>query len=186
MALVLKVDATDLGRMSRAFRDLSVEQRDRILYRALNRAGDQAFTQVKRVLAKETGLKVGRVAPALKKRRADLGRLRYEIDARGGHLKITGGNFGARQVARGVSHRAWGRRQVAEGAFVPKGRSVAFKRVRRSRLPIENLWGPAIPREMVRGKSGEAIRGKVATVFIPRVLHETERSIARAKARYGL
>lgn len=186
MPVVLRIDASDLGDMAKAFRYVSLEARDKILYRALNRTGDQAFTAVKRVLSKETGLKIGRVARALNKRKAFTGRLAYEIVARGGFLKITAGNFGARQVRRGVSHRAWGRRQTAQGAFIPSGYSVAFKRLGRERLPIRALYGPAIPREMVRGESDQAIRGKVRTVFIPRVLHETERAIASAKGRYGL
>ena len=186
MPVTLHIDASDLGDMAQAFRDIARDEKTKIIHRALNRTGDQAFTVVKRVLAKETGLKVGRVARHLKKNRAGPNLLRYEIEARGGYLTITKGNFGARQIRKGVSHKAWGRRQTADGAFIPKGRRVAFKRLSRARLPIKALYGPSIPREMVRGESDKAIRIKVAAVFIPRVLHETNRSIARAKRRHGL
>lgn len=186
MVFALKIEARDLGNMARAFRDVAEDERSRIIYRALNRTGDQSFTAVKRVLAKETGLKVGRVAAALKKTRAGPGLLTYQIDARGGYLTVTKGNFGARQTRKGVSHSAWGRRTLADGAFIPNGHSVAYKRVGKGRYPIRALYGPAIPKEMIRGESDNAIRAKIATVFIPRVLHETNRSFAKVKGRYGL
>jgi hypothetical protein len=145
-----------------------------------------AFTRVRRVLAKETGLPFGRVGKALSKHKASAGSLTYTITARSQYFKITGGNFGARQVRKGVSHRAWGRRQVADGAFIPKGMSVAFKRLGPKRLPIKALYGPSIPREMIRGQSGAVIRQMVATVFIPRALHELRREIVRVKSKYGL
>lgn len=182
--LAIKVDTREIAKVGQALSEVGLAVRERVLYRALNRTGDMATTQVKRTLAKETGLKVSRIGQALKKTRARPGFLTYAIDARGGFLKITTGNFGARQVRAGVSHKAWNRRQTAKGAFMV-GR-VAFKRLGRARLPIRALYGPAIPREMVRGHSEQVIQGMVATVFIPRTLHEIDRELKKAKARHGL
>ena len=51
------------------------------------------------------------------------------------------------------------------------GNSV-FKRVGKARLPIERLWGPAVPVEMLRDEAHAAW-----TDQHPRVLRESERLI---------
>lgn len=198
---VIKIDDRQLKDVGVALREVAEKNRTRIMYRALNRTGDMTYTKVKAVLVKETGLRPGRVSNALTKHKAGPGRLVYIIDGKGGFFKITKGNFGAKQIGRsgrsmtrrmsksqgfGVMHHAWGRHQIADGAFIPKGMSVAFRRLGPKRLPIKALYGPAIPREMIRGKTGEVAPGVVQAVFIPRVMHEIDREIKAAKARHGL
>lgn len=180
----IRIDLSKLEDVGRALRDVANESRTRIIAMALNRTGDMAATQIKRVLVKETGLPAGRVGAALRKIRAGGGRLVYIIEAKSGWFPITSGNFGARETRKGVSHRAWGKSQTADGAFLAG--SVAMTRVSKSRLPIKKLWGPNIAREMERGQSGPVAQATVRAVFIPRVLHEIDRSIKAAKARYGL
>lgn len=184
--IVTKIDDSDLKAVGKALREVGDQTKTRILYRALNRAGDKSATQIKRVLAKETGLPVGRVGRALTKISASSGRLIYKIDAKGGYLKITAGNFKARQVRKGVSHGAWGRRQTAKGAFIPKGMSVAFKRLSKRRLPIKALYGPAIPREMVRGESRKVAPVMLKQVFVPEAMRQLDRELKAAAARHGL
>jgi len=173
-----------LDKVARALEEVGREVRDKIIARALNRAGDMAATQIKRVLVKETGLRAGRVAAVMKKIRAGGSRIKFEIVVRDGWSTITAGNFGARETGVGVTHRAWGRSQTARGAFMAGG--VAYTRQGPQRLPIKALYGPNIAREMERGQSLTVATATVGRVFIPRVLHEIDRDLQRVKGKYGL
>lgn len=184
MQTVIRIDGRELGDMAAAFRELSDAAQMRVMYRALNKGGDKGATQIKRVLRDETGLPARRVARHLRKQRAFPGGLRYIIHARGDHTKITVGNFGARQTRKGVSHKAWNRRQTADSAFMA-GR-VAFKRLGRARLPIKALYGPNVAREMERGASGSVLTTVTAGVVIPEAIRLTDREIRRVKGKYGL
>lgn len=50
--------------------------------------------------------------------------------------------FGGRQTKKGVSHKAWGRRQVAKGAFIGNSGRTAF--IRRRNGKIRGAWGPGL------------------------------------------
>lgn len=179
-----RVDASGLEKVAKALQEVAEATRAKIISRALNRTGDQAATQMKRVLSKETGLRIGRVASVMKKIRAGGSRTRYEIIVRDKWTTITAGNFGAREVKMGVRHRAWGRSQTAKGAFIVGG--VAYHRQGPERMPIKALYGPNIAKEMLRGESFKVAEAKVNEVFIPRVLHEIDRELQRVKGKYGL
>lgn len=181
--LVYRIDAAAIQRLVPALTDLSRSQKNKVIPRALNRVGDMAFTQVKRILAKETGAKVGRVAKALSKIRASYGTHDYEIRARDEFMTLK--DFGPRQGKKGVSAAPWHKRRVFAHTFIGPNRHV-FKRLTAARKPIEKLWGPAIPREMMRGKTEQYVNEVAATHLVPRILYETEREIARVKATHGL
>jgi hypothetical protein len=81
----------------------------------------------------------------------------------GRHLPLS--VFGAKQFSYGVRAKVWGRAQTYRSAFVV-GRlgGNVFKRTSKARFPIEQLWGPAVPVEMLRDEAlaaWEAHRGKV-------------------------
>ena len=69
--------------------------------------------------------------------------------------------------------KIWGRAQTFGSAFVVKryGGGV-FKRTGKGRFPIEQLWGPAVPVEMLRDEAYAAW-----TDQHPRVLNESARLI---------
>jgi len=182
---LFRVDAPDLAKAGEALRNVGQETKTKIIVRALNRTGDSAFTQIKRVLASQTGLKVGRVASVMTKDRAHAGSLKFIITAKDKWTRITAGNFGARETKVGVSHRAWNRLTRAEGSFMIG--SVAVTRKSSARLPLKSLYGPNVAREMVRGnRSLLAAQKSLGDVFVPRVLHEVDRELKKQKARYGL
>lgn len=53
--------------------------------------------------------------------------------------------FNARQTKRGVSHRAYGRRQTAEGAFIGNsGRTVFVRKGRKRSAGVRPAWGPGL------------------------------------------
>jgi hypothetical protein len=73
-----------------------------------------------------------------------------------------------------VRAKIWGKAQSFRSAFVVKrhGGGV-FKRTGKARFPIEQLWGPAVPVEMLRDEAYAAW-----TDQHPRVLTESARLIA--------
>ena len=81
--------------------------------------------------------------------------------------------FGAKQFSYGVRAKIWGRAQTFRSAFiVNRYGNGAFKRQGKARFPIEQLWGPAVPVEMLRDEAQVAW-----TDQHPRVLRESERLI---------
>lgn len=146
--------------------------------RALNRTIDVARTNVTRALVSQTGLKFGRVRKATSVLRSSSTSLSAELRARDGYTSLR--DFGARQTKRGVSAAPWGRRQVFDGAFIVKlyGGHV-YKREGRKRFPIQKLYGPAIPNEMVKGQSRQAFYRAVETELPKRLDHELGRLFAR-------
>ena len=89
----------------------------------------------------------------------------------GRHLPLS--FFGAKQFSYGVRAKIWGRAQTFRSAFVIGrfGNSV-FKRTSKARFPIEQLWGPAVPVEMLRDEALAAWQDQH-----PRVLTESTRLI---------
>ena len=76
----------------------------------------------------------------------------------GRHLPLS--FFGAKQFSYGVRAKIWGRAQTFRSAFVVKryGGGV-FKRTGKARFPIEQLWGPSVPKEMLRDEAYAAWTG---------------------------
>ena len=85
----------------------------------------------------------------------------------GRHLPLS--FFGAKQFSYGVRAKIWGRAQTFRSAFVVKryGGGV-FKRTGKARFPIEQLWGPAVPVEMMRDEAFAAWQAQH-----PRILTES-------------
>ncbi|MGA0615935.1 phage tail protein [Paracoccus sp. KR1-242] len=147
------------------------------MVRAINHETAKAHTQVKRVLRDETGIKYGDINSAVKRKRASVSsrRLSSAIIARGGAMPLK--YFAARQFRYGVRAKPWNRAQRFDGAFIVKTLSGhVFKRSGKKRLPIEMLWGPSLPKEMLREKAVNAFNK--ATDQIPaRAVHEITRII---------
>lgn len=146
--------------------------------RALNRTIDRARTDVTRALVSQTGLKYGRVRKATSVLRSSATSLSAELRARDGYTSLK--DFAPRKTKRGVSAAPWGRRQVFDGSFIVKlyGGHV-YKREGRGRFPIQKLYGPAIPNEMVMGQSRQAFYRVVETELPKRLDHELGRLFAR-------
>lgn len=182
----IAVDASALERVSAAFRDLSQRQKTVVVTRALNRVGDQAYTQVVRDVAKQTGAKQRRVRAVVDKKKAwaNSGSV-YRIVARDGHMPLK--DFNARPVKKGVSAAPWNKRRIFRGTFMVAslGGNV-FRRVGEGRTPIKKLWGPAIPKEMVRGETAKNAMSLIRTKLPERIIHETEFELGRIKAKHRL
>lgn len=170
--ITFKWQGNGIARLTAAMEKLEGPRKRKALRRALNHTGDKTFTIVRRVLAKQMGLTQGDLMRrGLSKRRANESSMTYEIIGRGGFIPLK--DFRARQGARGVSAAPWGERRMFKSTFiVPSLGGNVFKRAGRKRLPIEKLWGPAIPRELVKDATAQAFQATVAASLVPRVEHE--------------
>jgi len=171
----VEIDTRDLARFENLFRQIG-NQAPNAIRRAINWTGDKARTQVVRVLAKQTGAKYGAVRRAMLTKRATYGRLAYRIVAFGGFMSLK--DFSPRQRRDGVSAAPWGKRRIFVHAFIAPtmGGHIFVREVhggkRVGRLPVRQLFGPAIPREMMQGDTREMFLRTVDAQLIPRVEHE--------------
>lgn len=96
--------------------------------------------------------------------------------------------FSARQLRLGVTARPWARRQFFKHAFIidtPRQNAHVFIRTSKARLPIGLLWGPAIPKEMMKEKTVNAFNHTTEGIA-KRAVHELHRiSFGRADNQRG-
>ena len=138
----------DLDKLQRNLNDYQKKQLPKATWWALNQTGARVGRQMVKEVAKEAGV----TQKDLKRRgfyfaaKARLKDLVFEVRSRYGAIPLK--DFRPVQTKVGVSHKAWGKKQVAEGAFIVNsiGRHV-FKRRTAKRLPIDKLHGP-IPFKM--------------------------------------
>jgi len=145
----------------------------RAFNRALNSEGNKIRTQVRRALRQQTGAKAALVNRETRVIRSSFSNLSYTIEARGEHLGLS--HFSPRQFGYGVRAKPWGRWQRFDGAFLVGSLSNnAFVREGRARLPIRKMFGPAIPKEMLKDATRDAFEAAQ-----PNVLAEATRQVAR-------
>lgn len=152
-----------------------VGERDakRAFTRALNSEGSKIRTKVRRALREQTGAKAGLINRETRSFRASFSDLRYTISARGDYLGLS--HFSPRQFAYGVRAKPWGRFQRFPHAFlVGSLGGNAFVREGPRRFPIKKMFGPAIPKEMVKDASAQAFEENQ-----PDVLREATRQLQR-------
>jgi hypothetical protein len=139
---------------------------------ALNKEGRKSFTQLRRALAQQSSIPRGAVNAATRFKSSTTAAMSTVTSGSGRHLPLS--FFGAKQFSYGVRAKIWGKAQSFRSAFVVKryGGGV-FKRTGKARFPIEQLWGPAVPVEMLRDEAYAAW-----TDQHPRVLTESARLIA--------
>lgn len=135
--------------------------------KALDEVGNKTKTIVTRTVAKQAGVKYGRAKSILRARQAmGVGMGSYEIVARDVTMSLK--EFEPRRTAKGVSARPWGKRRVFPHTFMgPNGH--VFVRRGKSRLPIHKLFGPAIPKEMVKDETERVFYATVAARLGPAV-----------------
>ncbi|WP_421998192.1 hypothetical protein [Roseovarius confluentis] len=154
--------------------------------RAINHTGDKARTLVRRALSEQMGLtqKRLRALNALSVRRANFGALEYTITGSGKELSLK--EFGAKQFKFGVRAKPWGQIQRFKGAFIFAGHRKSGKPVGGGHVfvrtgginrnsgrnnAIRKMWGPSVPKEMIRRASLEAFEN-TAKDLGPRIRHE--------------
>jgi hypothetical protein len=147
---------------------------------ALNKEGRKSFTQLRRSLSNQSSIPRGAVNAATRFKSASRSTMATVTSGTGRHLPLS--FFGTKQFSYGVRAKIWGKAQTFRSAFVVKryGGGV-FKRTGKARFPIEQLWGPAVPVEMLRDEAHAAWQEQH-----PRILTESSRLIALMLSGAGL
>lgn len=149
---------------------LSSRDRRAVLRRAISHEGRKFRTSEKRELAEITGLTKGRVAKALTAKTNSTA-LEFVLTARDSYTTMK--EFKPTQTAAGVMASPWGKRQLFKSAFKVDRFGDVFVREGPKRGPIQLIFGPAIPVEMVReSNKTDDILFRFRDSVADRVLHE--------------
>lgn len=174
-----------LRRYGNALGALGDRQAHAALARAVNRTTDTIHGRVIRAIAKQSSIPTAIVRKSLRKqlvRPGGGGALEGRIDARGNPLPLR--DFRPKQFTWGVRAKVWGRIQRFPGTFIfagtyrsgnPVGNMHVFHRLSAKSLPIEILFGPSVPEEMVKDESARVFEQVAADMLPRRVAHEIER-----------
>ena len=153
------------------------------LRRSFTRAAKTGVTVMSRLIAKDTGLKVGDVKKEIK----------TAINTENAQISVTGariplikfrakGPEPSRGQGRGVSYRLPGSKGRVKKAFIatmPSGhRGVFVRKEGADRHPIVELRGPSLPK--VFDKHAEAGRTAAVESLVKNLKHEMEFAIKRA------
>ncbi|WP_065755226.1 hypothetical protein [Bradyrhizobium paxllaeri] len=177
----LSIDARELIQVGDVYDQIG-KQTPLALSRALNWVGNKARTAAGRALAEQTGLRYGKVRAEIRTYPSRPTDLEYSIGVSGRPLGLK--DFGARQVRAGVSAAPWATRRVFPHTFiVDKLGGQVFVRESKKRLPIRKLWGPALPKELVKDEVPKAWDEVAKRDFPGRVLHEVERLFQQPKSQ---
>ena len=175
------LEADDLRtRFEAACNRLGENEARRAFSMALNKEGRKSLTQLRRSLSIQSSIPRGAVNAATRFKSATRATMATVTSGTGRHLPLS--FFGAKQFSYGVRANIWGRAQTFRSAFVVKRYSGGvFKRTGMARFPIEQLWGPSIPKEMLRDEALAAWQEQH-----PRILTESSRLIALMLSGAGL
>jgi hypothetical protein len=126
------------------------------LAKAVDEVGKKTRTKMIRSLVAQTGARYRAVSKVIITRSAmGKGEGSYDIIARDVTLSLK--EFGPRQTQRGISAAPWGTRRIFPHTFVGPGGHIFVRKFvngkRADRKPIRKLYGPAIPKEMVKGQT---------------------------------
>lgn len=146
---MISIKTQNLRRLQRRLKSQYPKVYKPAMAAALNKTLTTVTAQGARNISKAMGLKISDVKKDMQKFRATRNRLTAAIVSRGRPLSLV--KFGAsKQLKRGISHKAWGKRRTIKGAFranVKGGEQIFIRKGKRS-LPIKKLWGPGTARTM--------------------------------------
>lgn len=146
---------------------------NRAFARALSHEGRKGFTAVKRAVRQQSDIPSPLVNAGVKFKAARTSELRTVISGFGSELPLK--HFKARQFSYGVRAKIWGRHQTFKSAFIIKAYDAnVFIRKTSKRFPVEKLWGPSIPKELVKDDSLKAFENS-NTQIMDRAMHELSR-----------
>jgi len=155
------------------------------LARAVNRTTTTVQGRVIRVIAKQSSIKSAIVRRSIRRELVRPGSgqaLEGTITATGRPIPLK--EFSASQFSYGVKARVWGRVQRFPGTFIfagtyrsgnPVGNGHVLHRTTRDSHPIEVLYGPSVPEEMIKDESAKVFHETVAMMLPVRVAHEVGR-----------
>lgn len=183
--------------LDRIFKGFSENVRNIALYNAINHVARKGLTRIRRDVARSSGARYGRVIKAIKLNPAHPHRLWAKYEASDTAMPLI--DFASGRIAPGTKNpraKPWGKSRRFSGAFVIRfksGDTAIVKRVadrsggRGSHSngsgKIKVLWGPIVPREMIRegNPSTQYLHTVVPQELIPRVIHELGQAVARGR-----
>lgn len=195
--LTLEMKNTDgvLARFANQVGALGDGQARVAMSRAVNRAVDTTYTQVIRALVTQTSIKRAELlAQVGKSKSAQMGTgpIVGSIYATGSELPLS--QFGPVQFSWGTRAKVWGKLQPEKGAFIfagswcNKGQPIAgghvFVRTGKANPKsgrnnaIAELFGPSIPKEMVKDEVAETFLRVSREEVTKRLSHELSRLLA--------
>lgn len=133
---------------------------------ALNKTARTVMKEVRRDVAKDTGLKQKEVAERMTLVKSSKFTQSVTIRMEGRWFNLI--RFNARQTKKGVKAKAWGKPKLYRGAFIGKGRNnnrLVFARTSKKRLPIKALVGPSPAVEFNKRIQGDEFRRRVIGRF---------------------
>jgi hypothetical protein len=140
--------------------------------KAIDEVGNKTKTQVIRAVARQAGVKYGAVSRVLYAKQAmGTGGGEYVLTARDTTLSLK--EFAPRQTKAGVSAAPWGKRRIFPHTFIGPGGHV-FARVivdgkRVKRLKIHKLFGPNIPKEIVKDEAEQTFYRETEKLLGPAI-----------------
>lgn len=139
------------------------EKSEYAIRKAVDEVGNKTKTQVIRAVSKQAGVKVGRARGVIHSAQAmGTGSGAYTITARDVTMSLK--EFSPRQTSKGVSAKPWNVKRVFPHTFFgPHGH--VFVREGKAQLPIKKLWGPNIPKEMVKDQAERVFFSNVDTLL---------------------
>lgn len=181
MSIAAEIKST-IPKLPAALHALSTKEQGKAVSAALNRTGDMVYTRVVRILAEETGAQQKRIRKILRKKGARPSSQEFAIYARDVFTSLK--DFRPTKRKGGVAASPWGKQRLFPGTFLGPNDHV-FRRIGKDRA-IKKLWGPAIPREMIRGATGKATQEVIRDAFPKRIDHELSRALGVVKKENGL
>lgn len=192
----LTIDVRELQDLGKHLEEVAKEH-PKIMARALNHTGGVVTTAVRRQVASQMGVKQAVVRNGMRTKRASPDDQSFAIIGHGRPMSEK--LFGPRQTKAGVTTMSWGKRTLLRGTFIGPGKlgGHVFSRTGEKVVPekgrwkgtgvkrekIEKKWGPAIPKEMVRGETKAVFESTVAERLPERILHELGRALVPVKKR---
>jgi hypothetical protein len=174
MDIKIELKGRGIASFTAAAKDLASPKAKAAARMALNDTGKQVNTRVKRILVKQTGLKYGAIQKGVRQQLASNANLEFRITGTGKHFGLV--DFNARQGKRGVSASPWATRRMFKHTFiVAKLGGQVFVRTGKERLPVKKLWGPSIPREMVRDEVPVVFESMARTILPVQVARQFAR-----------
>lgn len=165
-----------IARLTAAVDKLAGPQSRTVQRRAINHTLDKVHTIVVRTLSKQIGAPQAVIKRygMITKIRASNATLTATILCKGGPIPLK--HFRAYQTRKGVSAAPWKNRKTYKSAFiVPSLGGHAYWRVGRKRLPIKNIAGPNVPKEIVKDATAAAFQATTSASLPRRIEHELKR-----------
>ncbi|MDF1599636.1 phage tail protein [Mesorhizobium sp. YIM 152430] len=174
-----------LKRYGNMLGSVSGREGHRAMARAINRTVVGAHVQVSRAVAKQSSIPLAEVRRSMKRKMVNpgsRGALQGALEASSPAKPIR--DFMPKQFAWGVRVKAWGKMQRYPGAFIFAGTFKSGKPVakfhalvnRRTAInPLEIMYGPSVPQEMVRRPSSDVFETTAYRILPQRLHHELGR-----------